>query len=64
MTKTIFRCTACFTYTLNEDKCPKCANKTVSPQPARFSLEKEKKYSVYRRRLLKQELKNKHDHIN
>ena len=58
MTKTIFRCIACFSYTLNEDECPKCGKKTVSPQPARFSLEKEKKYSSYRRKLLKQELKD------
>lgn len=58
MTKSIYRCTVCHEYTLNEQQCPYCGNKTVSPQPARFSLEKEKKYSKYRRQLTKSQLKN------
>jgi len=53
MTKSIYRCVECKEYSLEEQICPHCGNKTVSPQPARFSLEKEKKYSKYRRQLLK-----------
>jgi rRNA maturation protein Nop10 len=53
MTKSIFRCTKCKKYTLNSKECPVCGGKVISPQPARFSLEKEKKYSKYRRQLIK-----------
>ena len=53
MTKSIYRCLKCEKYTLNEQTCPHCGDRVVSPQPARFSLEKEKKYSKYRRQLLK-----------
>ncbi|MCE7741166.1 MAG: ribosome biogenesis protein [Candidatus Heimdallarchaeota archaeon] len=58
MTKSIYRCIECKEYTLNEQTCPHCGKKTVSPQPARFSLEKEKKYSKYRRRLFKDQLQS------
>ncbi len=54
MTKSIFKCPKCKEYTLSE-KCPKCDSKAFSPQPARFSLEKERKYSHYRRKLVKRE---------
>ncbi len=54
MTKSIFKCTKCRKYTLSET-CPECGGKAVSPQPARFSLEKENKYSKYRRELIKRE---------
>jgi len=57
MTKSIYQCVKCKEYTLNEERCPHCGSKTVSPQPARFSLEKEKKYSKYRRQLFKTQLK-------
>ena len=57
MTKSIFFCDKCKIYTLNDKTCPICKGKVVSPQPARFSIEKEKKYSVYRRKLLKEEMK-------
>jgi len=58
MTKSIFFCAKCKAYTLNDKTCPNCEGKVVSPQPARFSIEKEKKYSIYRRKLLKEEMKN------
>jgi len=57
MTKSIFFCSKCKAYTLNDKSCPICKGKVISPQPARFSIEKEKKYSIYRRRLLKENLK-------
>ena len=55
MTKSIYKCVDCKEYTLESSKCSKCGGKVVSPQPARFSLEKEKKYSKYRRKLLKEQ---------
>jgi len=58
MTKSIFFCAKCKTYTLNDKTCPNCKGRVVSPQPARFSIEKEKKYSIYRRKLLKEEIEN------
>ena len=58
MTKSIFKCTKCNKYTLNNETCPVCGGKVVSPQPARFSLEKENKYSKYRRALIKREKEN------
>lgn len=57
MTKSIFRCVACKRYTLDPEQCPICGKNVISPQPPRFSLEKEKKYSKYRRELLKQQVK-------
>ncbi|MCK4972143.1 MAG: hypothetical protein KAS52_02405, partial [Candidatus Heimdallarchaeota archaeon] len=43
-------------YTLNTEKCPSCGGRVVSPRPAKFSIEKEKKYSSYRRQLIKNDL--------
>ncbi|MHA2357214.1 MAG: nucleolar RNA-binding Nop10p family protein [Candidatus Heimdallarchaeaceae archaeon] len=59
MTKSIFQCVNCKKYTLNEKKCPACGGHVISPQPARFSLEKEKTYSKYRRNLIKEQAQNK-----
>ncbi len=56
MTKSIFRCTSCNKYTLNEDICPICGSDVENPHPARFSIEKEKKYSKYRRELIKDKI--------
>jgi rRNA maturation protein Nop10 len=55
MTKSIFRCIECKIYSLSNGKCPTCGGKTVSPRPARFSIEKSQKYSKYRRMLIKTE---------
>jgi rRNA maturation protein Nop10 len=55
MTKSIFKCVDCKKYTLENAKCLSCGGKVISPQPARFSLEKEKKYSKYRRKLFKEQ---------
>lgn len=57
MTKSIFYCNHCERYTLETQRCPKCGGEVVSPQPPRFSLEKERKYSKYRRDLMKQQIK-------
>jgi len=46
------KCPKCKNYTLKE-LCPKCKEKTVSAHPLRFSLEKEKKYSKYRKQTFK-----------
>ena len=54
MTKSIFRCIKCYKYTLHDKNCPVCGGDVVSPQPARFSMEKEKTYSKYRRALIKE----------
>jgi H/ACA ribonucleoprotein complex subunit 3 len=40
------KCKSCETYTLKE-KCPKCGNTTVSPNPPKFS--PEDKYGKWRR---------------
>ena len=56
MTKSIFKCVECNKYTLNTEKCPACGGKVVSPRPAKFSIEKEEKYSKYRRQLMKNDL--------
>ncbi len=56
MTKSIFRCVECKKYTLESDKCPICGGGVIPPQPARFSLDKERKYSKYRRNLIKEQL--------
>ena len=58
MTKSIFRCVNCKKYTLNDKKCPVCDGNVNSPKPARFSLEKEKTYSKYRRELIRREKAN------
>jgi len=41
------KCPKCKTYTM-KDLC-KCGTKTISAHPIKFSLEKEKKYSKYRK---------------
>lgn len=56
MTKSIFKCVKCDKYTLNMEKCSSCGGRVVSPRPAKFSIEKEKKYSTYRRQLIKNNL--------
>ena len=58
MTKSIYRCISCKEYSLNDQTCPHCGERTVSPQPARFSLDKEQKYSKYRRKLIKEQLRS------
>lgn len=45
MTKEIFRCKKCFTYTLKKI-CPICKTKTISPKPGKFNIED--KFSKYR----------------
>ncbi len=45
MKKQILLCNRCGTYTLNEN-CQSCNSKTVSPKPAKFSIED--KYLRYR----------------
>jgi H/ACA ribonucleoprotein complex subunit 3 len=42
------KCFNCKTYTIKEI-CPVCKTKTTSAHPLKFSLEKERKYSKYRR---------------
>lgn len=54
--KTLYKCTNCGEYTLKHDVCPYCGGKTYTPHPARFSIEKEQKYSKYRRELIKKQL--------
>ncbi|MHA1778182.1 MAG: nucleolar RNA-binding Nop10p family protein, partial [Candidatus Heimdallarchaeaceae archaeon] len=43
--------------TLDSEHCPSCGGNVVSPHPPRFSLEKERKYSKYRRELVKQQIR-------
>ena len=50
----ILRCVNCNSYTL-KDKCPYCNNKTVSPKPAKFSIED--KYQKYRLKARKWDLR-------
>lgn len=53
----ILRCLNCNLYTLKEI-CPKCNSKTITPKPAKFSLED--RYGEYRRLLkLENEMENK-----
>ena len=54
--KTLYKCANCGEYTLKPNLCPHCGGKTYTPHPARFSIEKEQKYSKYRRDLLKNQL--------
>lgn len=56
MTKSIFKCVECNKYTLDTEKCPSCGGKTISPKPAKFSIEREEKYSRFRRELIKRDL--------
>tara|TARA_Y100000310_G_C20341676_1_gene650097 strand:- start:518 stop:685 length:168 start_codon:yes stop_codon:yes gene_type:complete len=47
MKKEILKCHKCGTYTL-EKQCAKCNSKTLTPKPAKFSIED--KYGKYRRK--------------
>tara|TARA_Y100000310_G_C20221244_1_gene595869 strand:+ start:217 stop:384 length:168 start_codon:yes stop_codon:yes gene_type:complete len=42
----ILKCTNCNTYTL-EENCPSCNTQTITPKPAKFSIED--RYGHYRR---------------
>ena len=44
----IRKCVACKQYTFKGD-CPKCNNKTVNPNPPKYS--PEDKYGIWRRKL-------------
>lgn len=43
----ILKCSKCKIYTLQKT-CPKCQTKTISPKPAKFSIDD--KYGAYRRK--------------
>ena len=45
------KCPSCGRYTL-KDRCPECAEPTISPIPPRFS--PEDRYGAYRRQLKKE----------
>lgn len=47
----ILKCNKCNTYTLKQE-CPKCKEKTLSPKPAKFSLED--KWGHWRRKAKKE----------
>jgi len=51
----ILLCNKCLIYTL-KDKCGNCGNKTITPKPAKFSLED--KYLKYRLMAKKNELRD------
>ena len=42
------KCSQCRTYTM-KDLCSKCGKKVSNAHPLKFSIEKEKKYSKYRK---------------
>ncbi len=44
----ILFCEKCHTYTMNK-VCPRCDSKTITPKPAKFSIDD--KYGKYRRML-------------
>jgi len=46
------KCLKCGTYTM-KDVCPICNEEARSPAPAKFSIEHAKKYSKYRREMMK-----------
>lgn len=48
----ILRCEKCHTYTL-KPFCPKCDSETVTPKPAKFSIED--KWGYWRRKAKKEE---------
>lgn len=54
MAKHIHKCTSCQKYTLKE-KCSGCGKEAVQPKPPKFTLDD--KYSSYRIRAKKEELK-------
>ncbi len=55
MKSEILFCRACQIYTLKKD-CPKCSGKTLSPKPAKFSIED--KYLKYRLKAKENELRS------
>ncbi len=52
MNREILKCPKCNTYTLMES-CPKCGEKTLSPKPARYSLQD--KWGEWRRKAKKEQ---------
>jgi H/ACA ribonucleoprotein complex subunit 3 len=49
------RCPECGEYTL-KDECPKCRGKTLSPHPAKFSLDdKYRRYKILMKRIAEEE---------
>ena len=42
--KTLYRCNDCSKYWLKQNSCRECNGELSHPYPARFSLEKEKKF--------------------
>ncbi|MFX1535877.1 MAG: nucleolar RNA-binding Nop10p family protein [Promethearchaeota archaeon] len=48
MPKLMKHCPICQIYTL-QDRCSKCGKVTRSPHPPKFSMERDRKYSKYRR---------------
>ncbi|MEM4266562.1 MAG: RNA-protein complex protein Nop10 [Candidatus Nanoarchaeia archaeon] len=52
MNREILKCPKCNTYTMKEN-CPLCGEKTLSPKPARFSLED--KWGKWRRQAKKEQ---------
>ncbi|MEK6907095.1 MAG: RNA-protein complex protein Nop10 [Nanoarchaeota archaeon] len=55
MKNEILSCKNCHIYTLKKD-CPICSQKTVSPKPAKFSIED--KYLKYRLKAKENELRS------
>lgn len=55
MKKTIFQCKNCYIYTLKRN-CPYCYEKTISPKPAKFSIED--KYLRYRLKAKQNEIRD------
>lgn len=49
--KTLFRCVQCNNYGLRKENCNKCGGEMKNPYPARFSLEKEKKFRKFVRQI-------------
>ena len=56
MKSQILLCKNCNTYTL-KNKCPNCDKNTITPKPAKFSLED--KYQKYRLKAKENEFRNK-----
>ncbi len=52
MAKLLRKCVQCHEYSILVDKCPYCGGELKNPHPPKFSIEKEEKYSKYRRKML------------
>ncbi len=52
MNREIFKCSKCNIYTM-KDHCDKCGEKTLSPKPARYSIED--KWGYWRRKAKKEQ---------